>query len=139
MDAVEGILVAVPEIKRAGANWIFGATFHSNAALQLHHVLSELGLPLQHFCRRIPVRPFLFGVNGRPARPDEAHGAYADTVADRFSAALYQIKEMTGRIDSDRARRLMRRVGNSLPREGRICFARRRAPATYIPVAPPYN
>ena len=78
-------------------------------------------------------------MNGRPARPDEAHGAYADTVADRFSAALYQIKEMTGRIDSDRARRLMRRVGNSLPREGRICFARRRAPATYIPVAPPYN
>ena len=41
-------------------------------------------------------RPFLFGVNGCPVRPDEALGAYANSVADRFSAALDQIKEMTG-------------------------------------------
>ena len=44
-------------------------------------------------------------------------GAY-DSATDRFSAALDQIKEMTGRIDNDRARRLMRRVGNSYANAG---------------------
>ena len=126
MDAVERVLVAAPEIQTACADWIFGATFHSNAAAQLHHVRSDLRLSLQHFRGRIPVRPFLFGMNGRPAGPDETFGPDANTVADGFAAALHKIKEMTGRIDDDRAGRLVGRVGYVLAHKSVVRFPRYR-------------
>ena len=57
----------------------------------------ELRLARQHFRGRIPVRPFLLGVDGRHARPDKSFGADADAVTDSLPAALYQIKEMAAR------------------------------------------
>src|SRR5262249_39125064 len=64
VDAVERILVAAPQVESARADWIFRTALHAEPAFQLHQVRSNLGLALQHFGSRIPVRPFLFGVNG---------------------------------------------------------------------------
>jgi hypothetical protein len=78
----------------------------------------------QHFRGRIPVRPFLLGVNGRHAGPDKPFGADADAVTDGLAAALYQVEEMTSRIDHDRPRRFGRWVSHDGARECRIRSAR---------------
>src|SRR5262249_57961433 len=87
----------------------------------------DLGLSFQHLRRRIPVRPFLLGVNGGAAGPDKSFSPYADAVADSLAAALRQIEEMTGWIDDDGARRLVRRVRNILARERRVHLPRLRS------------
>jgi hypothetical protein len=120
VDTVERVLLALPQIHRAGADRIVRAAFHPDAALQLRHVLPQLGLARQHFRWRIPVGPFLLGVHGRHARPDEPLGADPDTVADGLSAALYQIEEMTSRIDDDRALRFGRWISHDRSRECRV-------------------
>jgi hypothetical protein len=45
-----------------------GTAFHTDDALQLHHVLAQLRLARQHFRWRIPIGPFPF-MNSRTPRP----------------------------------------------------------------------
>jgi hypothetical protein len=126
VDPVERVLVALPQIKRAGADRVVRSAGHTEPALQLRHVLFQLRLSLQHFCGRIPIRPFLFAMNHGQARPAEALAADTDPVADRLPATLHQIEEMTARIDNDCAGRRGRGIGDHASRKGRIGFARRR-------------
>jgi hypothetical protein len=67
-------------------------------------VFSELRFPLQHFGGWVPIRPFLFAVNGGRTRPPKSLPTDADPVTDRLSAALYQVEKVTTRIDDDCAR-----------------------------------
>ena len=79
---------------------------HAEFARQLHHVLPDFGLSLQHFRRRVPVGPFLLGVDGRRARPAEAFAADADPVANGLAVILHKIEEVIAGVDDDGARRL---------------------------------
>src|SRR4051812_47920431 len=49
VDAVERVLVSLPEIERAGAERVARAAMHANAALEFAHLTRELWLALQHF------------------------------------------------------------------------------------------
>src|ERR1043166_6137246 len=82
VDAVERVLVALPQIKRARAERVAGSARHADAALQLAHVRHQLGLAREHFLGRIPVGPLLLVVNIRAARPAEALAADADALTD---------------------------------------------------------
>src|SRR5216684_7826655 len=88
VDAVQGILVALPQIERAGAERIAQAARHADAAAQLAHVPHQLGLARQHLPGRIPVRPFLLVVDARGAGPAETLASDADAVAHRLAPAL---------------------------------------------------
>src|SRR5207237_8993669 len=57
VDAVERILVGLPQIERAGAERVAWAAGHADAAAQLAHVPQQLGLPGGHLPGRIPGRP----------------------------------------------------------------------------------
>src|SRR5215471_5851196 len=83
---------------------------HAYATLQLGHRSPDLRLTLDHFLRRIPIRPFLLVVDGCDARPLESASADAHAVADGPSASFDQIEEVPLRIDHDRARRLGRGI-----------------------------
>jgi len=93
VDAVERILVALPEIHGARAERVAWAARYTDAALQFAHLPPQLGLALNQFLGRIPVRPFLLVVNGCYPRPPKAFASYADTIAERVPATLDQIKE----------------------------------------------
>src|SRR5207245_9198721 len=114
VDAEQGILVALPQIERAGAERIAQAARHTDAAAQLAHVPHQLGLARQHLPGRIPVRPFLLVVNVRGAGPAETLASDADAVAHRPAPTLDEIEIMTGRIDHDRDGRLAGRIGHGL-------------------------
>jgi hypothetical protein len=103
--------------------------------LQLRHVFPQLGLSLQHFRGRVPVRPFLFGVNRRQARPAKSFAADADSVTNGLSAPLHQIEKVTSGIDDDRARRLARGIRDDLASERRISF-RDGSPVVLQPMSP---
>jgi hypothetical protein len=45
---------------------------------------AKLGLPLQHFGGWVPIRPFLFAVNGSRTRPPKSLPTDADPVTDRL-------------------------------------------------------
>src|SRR5580692_3845276 len=94
-----------PEIHRAGAERILWAPFH---------VPRQIRPPDQHFRRRRPVRPFLLGGNLLDARPGEPWAANADTITHRLAVALYQVQELVGRIDDDRAGALLAVILNQL-------------------------
>src|SRR4029077_9673768 len=92
VDAVERVLVALPQIKRAGAERVARSAWHAEAALQLAHLRHQLGLTREHFLGRIPVGPLLLVVHVGAARPAESLAPDADAVADREPAFLDQIK-----------------------------------------------
>src|SRR5450759_619444 len=91
MDAVERVLVALPEVHGAGTERVARAARHAEAALQFAHLPPQLGLALNHLFGRIPVRPLLLVVDCRRARPAEALAPYADAIAERPSTTLNEI------------------------------------------------
>ena len=113
-------LLATPEVHGPCSERIIGTAFHADAALQLHHVLAQLWLARQHFRRRIPIGPFLLAMDCRTPRPDKAFRADPNAIADGLSGVVDQVEKMTARIDDDRSRPLVRRVGDDLAGEGGI-------------------
>src|SRR3984957_6247856 len=69
------------------------------------HEPRQIGLALDHFRRRTPIRPFLLARYLLQAGPSEALAADADAVAKRPVVALNQVKEPAFCVDNDRARR----------------------------------
>ena len=110
VDAVERILVALPEVHGTRTERIAWAAGHPEAALQFAHLPPQFGLALNHLLGRIPVRPFLLVVDGRYPRPPKTLASDADAIAERPPATLDQIKEVILRIDNDRAGLLLRRI-----------------------------
>jgi hypothetical protein len=115
MDSVKGIFVALPEIHGSGAQWIARTARHANSAPQYAHLFHEVGLTLDHFLGRIPVRPFLLVTDGRHAGPTEALPPHADPLTERPSAPQYKVKEAILRVDDDCAGRFIGGVINGLP------------------------
>ena len=104
--------MAAAATMRSGANRIFRAAVHSKTALQLDHVLLQVRLSFEHFRRRIPVRPFLLGVDGRDARPAKSFAADPDAVTHGLSAGQQQIEVVTSRIDDDCSGRFARGISD---------------------------
>src|SRR5215831_5598924 len=120
VDAVERVLVAAPEVHGPRSDRIIGTAFHADAALQLHHVLAQLRLARQHFGGRIAIGPFLLAMDCRTPGPDKAFRADAHAVANGLPGVVDEVEKMTARIDDDRPRTLVRRVGDDLAGEGGI-------------------
>src|SRR4029079_16428829 len=74
VDAVHG----VAEIHGASAEGVAGAAGHE---------ARQVGLAVDHLCRRMPVRPFLLAGDALHAGPGEALAADADAVADGATIA----------------------------------------------------
>src|SRR4051794_20254675 len=72
VDPVKRILVTLPEIHGAGTEWIARPASDAETASQCAEVFLELGLTLDHFFWRIPIRPFLFVPDCCHAGPSEA-------------------------------------------------------------------
>ncbi len=81
MYAKQRVSVALPEIHGACSQRVGGTAMHAEAALQLNQLLFEIGPTLNHFLRRIPVRPFLLALDRRFARPGETLAADTDAIA----------------------------------------------------------
>jgi hypothetical protein len=120
VDAVERVLVAAPEVHGPCAKRIIGTALHADAALQLHHVLAQLGLARQHFRGRIPIGPFLLAMHCRTPGPNKALRADAHAIANGLSGVVDEVKKMTTWIDDDCSRPLVCRVGDDLAGEGGI-------------------
>ena len=93
VDAVERLA----EIERARAERI---------AFAARHEARQIGLALDHFRRRMPVRPLGHFRDAFRARPGEAFAADADAVAHRLPVAEHEIEIRVGGIDHERAGRL---------------------------------
>src|SRR5258707_328519 len=120
VNAKERILVALPQVKCAGAEWVARTAMHAQPALQLAHHSPDLGLALDHLFRWIPVGPFLLVVDGGDARPVESAPTNADAIANGAPAPFDQVEEMRLRIDHDGAGLLVRGVINGTAEIGRI-------------------
>ena len=79
------------------------------------HEARQIGLPLDHFFRRMPVRPLAHVTDTFGAGPSEPVASDADTVTQRLAAAEHEIEEGVRRIDHDRAGRLRGGVIDELP------------------------
>ena len=96
VDAIDGRT----EIHRAGAERVAGAAGHE---------ARQIGLALDHFGRRMPIRPLGLAGDLLHAGPGETVAADADAVADRATATEHVIEVGVGRIDDDGARGLLGR------------------------------
>src|SRR5687767_7850663 len=92
VDAVERVLVVLPQIQGARAERVARTARHADAALQIDERALELGLALDHLLRRIPIRPRLLGIDRRRARPGETLPADADAVAQGRAGALDKVE-----------------------------------------------
>src|SRR5205085_1695165 len=81
------------------------------------HEARQVGLALDHFGRRRPIRPLGLLGDRLHARPAEAVAADADAVADRAATGLHEIKIGVRRVDDDGAGRLAAVVGDDLAPE----------------------
>src|SRR6266849_8257238 len=82
------------KIKRACTHGIAGASGHE---------AGQIGLALDHFRRRRPVRPFLLAGDAQQALPLKAVAANADAIADVASVGLHDIQKSLGRMNDDGA------------------------------------
>src|SRR5580692_980984 len=87
-----------------GAAEIHGARAERIAGTARHEP-RQVGLALNHFRRRAPIRPFLLARNLLQAGPGEAIASHAYAVAKRPVVTLNQVKEAAFGVDDDRARR----------------------------------
>src|SRR5262249_55696176 len=120
MDAVERVLVALPQVEGPRTEGIARSTGHAKAALQLTHLPPEIGLALNHLLRGIPVGPFLLVVDLSHARPAKTLAPHPHAIADGAPAAGDEVKEMILRVDNDRAGLLARRILDDRPQKRRI-------------------
>src|SRR6476659_3991768 len=93
VDAIDG----VAQIEGARAERI---------AFAAGHETRQIRLSLDHFFRRMPVRPLAHVADTFGTGPSEAFASDADAVTQRLAAAEHQIEERVRRIDNDGARRL---------------------------------
>ena len=76
-------------------------------AVTAGHEARQIGLALDHFFRRMPIRPLRHLGNPLGARPSEALAAHADAVAQRLALAEHEIEVGILRVDDERAGRLL--------------------------------
>src|SRR5207244_11469778 len=57
------------------------------------HEPRQIGLALDHFGRRIPIRPFLHAGETLDAGPGESLASHADAIPHRLAVAEHQVKE----------------------------------------------
>src|SRR5215831_1841214 len=93
------------EIHGTGAEGIAGAAGHETR---------QVGLAVDHFRRRRPVRPLGLALDQLDAGPGEAFTADADAVAHRLAAGHHEIEERVPGIDDDGAGRLIGAVVDDL-------------------------
>src|SRR6516165_4292308 len=125
----------IAEIKRACAEWV---------CFSAGHETRQVGLPLDHFLRREPIRPFLHAADAFGAGPRKAFAADADAVTDRLAVTEHEIEIGVRRIDDDRACRFdSSEADNLTPESLRQFFPRsllglvfRRQRRNYGPLGP---
>ncbi len=103
------------QIERARAERIGRAT---------RHEAGQIGLALDHFLRRMPVRPFRHLADALGARPGEPFAADADAVAHGLAVAEHEVEIGIGRVDDDGAGGLPGLEGHDLAPELRRQFLR---------------
>src|SRR5688572_30868412 len=99
VDAIERVLVVLPEIEPAGTDRIARAARNAHAALQLYELRQDVRPAGDHLGGRIPVGPFLPAVDRRRARPRKAFLAHAYPIADGAATRLDMVEITGGRID----------------------------------------
>src|SRR5258707_1042492 len=120
MNAVQGVLVTLPQVKRAGTEWIVGPSGHALAARQFLQPGCEFGVAFENFLGGIPVRPFLLAVDRGHTGPAKSFAADCNSITPGLSTALHVVEVMVQRIDNDGAARLSRGVLNLCPAVGWI-------------------
>jgi hypothetical protein len=78
------------------------------------HKAWQIRLPLEHFRRRMPVRPLDLAADLKKPLPSEAVPADTDAIAHRVRWILDQVEVPFDRIDDDSACRLLRTVEHHL-------------------------
>src|SRR5262249_12339956 len=78
------------------------------------HKAWQIGLPLEHFWRRMPVRPLDLAAYLKKPLPSETVAADTDAIAHRVRWILDQVEVPFERIDDDGARWLLRTVEHHL-------------------------
>src|SRR6266404_3935753 len=120
MNAVQGVLVALPQVKRAGTEWTVGPSGHALAARQFLQTCCELGVSFENFFGGIPVRPFLLAVDHGHTGPAKSFAADGNSITPSLSTALHVVEVMVQWIHNDGAARLSRGVLNVCPAVGGI-------------------
>ena len=120
MDAVQGVLVTLPQVKRAGTEWTVWPSGHALAARQFLQTCCELGVAFENFFGGIPVRPFLLAVDHGHTGPAKSFAADGNSITPSLSTALHVIEVMVQWIHNDGAARLSRGVLNVCPAVGSV-------------------
>jgi hypothetical protein len=120
VNAVQGVLVTLPQVKRAGTERTVGPSGHALAARQFLQTCCELGVAFENFFGRIPVRPFLLAVDHGHTGPAKSLAADGNSITPSLSTALHVLEVMVQWIHNDGAARLSRRVLNVCPAVGWI-------------------
>ena len=97
MDAVE----RVTKVERPCAERIAWTACHEPR---------QIRLAVNHFCGRMPIRPFDHASNALRAGPSETLAADANTIAQSPAMAQNQVKVCIGRVDNDGASRFGRLI-----------------------------
>src|ERR1700678_373763 len=92
MNAVQGVLVTLPQVKRAGTEWIVGSSGHALAARQILQTCCQLGVAFDNFFGGIPVRPFLLAVDHGYTGPAESFTADGNSITPSLSTALHVVE-----------------------------------------------
>jgi hypothetical protein len=74
------------------------------------HEAGQIRLALDHFRRRMPIRPLRLAADLQKALPGKSLAADADAVADRVRWVLNEVEVPLHSIDDDDAGRLLRSV-----------------------------
>ena len=112
MNAVQGVLVTLPQVKRAGTEWTVGPSGHALAARQFLQTCCELGVAFENFFGGIPVRPFLLAVDRGHTGPAKSFATDGNSITPSLSTALHVVEVMVQWIHNDGAARLSRGVLN---------------------------
>src|SRR5262245_22848697 len=101
MDAIHG----TADIERAGAHRVARAASHE---------AWQVGLALNHFGRRRPVRPLCLADDLFQPGPLETFASDPDTIANRATVGLNEIKKSFGGVNDDGAGRFGCAIENCL-------------------------
>jgi hypothetical protein len=111
MNAIERIA----KVERPCAKWIARTACHESR---------QVGLAVNHFWRRMPIRPFDHASNALRTGPCETFAADANTIPQSAARTENQVKVCMGRIDNDGAGRFGRLIIYKLTlelRRERLC------------------
>ena len=97
MDAVN----CAADIHGACAKWIAGTASHE---------ARQIGLALNHFGGRKPVRPFRFALDCLYPGPGKTFAADSNSITDGLAATEHEVEIGIRGVDYDRAGRFTRRI-----------------------------